>query len=128
MPNLPDNLVCWKCGAAITDTPFPLGRTSVCRSCDAELHVCKLCEFFDTTVANQCREPIAELVTDKARANFCDYFQPKPNAYTQDTKAAQAQAQLQALFGDQPQNADESEQAQSADDLARKKLENLFKK
>ena len=77
MTNLTDQLVCWKCGATITDTPFPLARTSVCRSCDAELHVCKLCEFFDTTVANQCRETIAERVNDKERANFCDYFKPK---------------------------------------------------
>ncbi len=96
-----DELVCWKCGTAITDEPLPLSRFSVCRSCDAELHVCKMCEFYDTTVAKQCREPIAEQVNDKQRANFCDYFTARPNAYApQDTtEADKARAELERLFG-----------------------------
>ena len=33
-------------------------------------------------VAKHCREPIAEEVKDKERANFCDYFKPRPGAYS----------------------------------------------
>jgi hypothetical protein len=63
--------------------------------------VCKLCEFYDVGKAKHCREPIAEEVSDKQRANFCDYFKPKLNAYSDKSKtdAERAKDQLAALFG-----------------------------
>jgi hypothetical protein len=39
-----------------------------------DLRCCRQCRFYDTTLANQCREPQAERVSDKTAANFCDYF------------------------------------------------------
>jgi len=52
-------------------------------------------------VAKHCREPTAEEVNDKERANFCGYFQPRAGAYTpKDMSAAdQAKAELERLFG-----------------------------
>jgi hypothetical protein len=93
-------LVCWKCGASLADLTLPLRRLEECRTCRAELHVCKLCEWYSVTVAKQCREPIAEEVKDKERANFCDYFKPRAGAYTQaDSSAAdRARAELDKLF------------------------------
>jgi len=128
MTSQSDQLDCWKCGAVIEDTPLPLARTSACRSCNAELHVCKMCEFFDTRVANQCREPIAEVVNDKTRANFCDYFQAKPHAFVAQDTNESARAQLDALFGDAPKESGESDQEQTAEQIAKQKLEDLFKK
>jgi len=130
MTTQPVGLVCWKCGSDISDLPYPFGRTAACTSCDAELHVCRLCEFFDTTVADQCREPIAEQVKEKERANFCDYFKAKPYAYVahDSSKTAQAKAQLEALFGGNSQDSNEHDQPLSAEDIARKNLEDLFKK
>ena len=75
-------LVCWKCGASLADLTLPLLRLEECRKCGAELHVCKLCEWYSIAVAKHCREPIAEEVNDKERANFCDYFKPRPDAFT----------------------------------------------
>lgn len=94
-------LRCWKCGASLADYTLPLRRLEECRACNAELHVCRMCEFYDTTVAKHCRETIAEEVKDKLRANFCDYFRPTPSAYRPDgTSAAdRAKAELEALFG-----------------------------
>lgn len=94
-------LRCWKCGASLADCTLPLRRLEECRACNAELHVCRMCEFYDTTVARHCRETIAEEVKDKLRANFCDYFRPTPSAYRPDgTSAAdRAKAELEALFG-----------------------------
>jgi hypothetical protein len=94
-------LVCWKCGASLAHLSLPLPRLDICKACNAELHVCKLCEFYDLSKAKHCREPIAEEVRDKERANFCDYFKPRPGAYSnkQQTEAEQAKAQLEALFG-----------------------------
>jgi hypothetical protein len=94
-------LRCWKCGTSLADYSLPLRRLEECRECHAELHVCRMCEFYDTTIAKHCREPIAEEVKDKVRANFCDYFRPTPAAYRPDqlSAAEQAKAQLEALFG-----------------------------
>lgn len=102
----------------MADLPLPLSRRAVCSSCRADLHVCLLCRFFDKTRSNQCREPIAEPVQYKDKANFCAYFQVKPDAWQQpDSSAAEAaKSQLADLFGAQtinnesPTNADQSKQ------------------
>ena len=51
-----------------------LGRREVCPWCGADLHCCLNCKFYDPAVSKQCRETAAELVKEKAKANFCDYF------------------------------------------------------
>jgi hypothetical protein len=52
-----------------------LGFRANC-DCGADLHVCKNCEFYDPKVYNECRETSADVVREKERANFCEYFQP----------------------------------------------------
>ena len=93
-------LVCWKCGASLAHLSLPLTRRDVCKQCSVDLHVCKLCEFYDIGKAKHCREPIAEEVRDKDRANFCDYFKPKAGVFSnkQQTEAEKAREQLEALF------------------------------
>ena len=125
-------LVCWKCGGALDDEPLPLARLAECRACGAELHVCRLCEWFDPRVAKSCREPVAEEVSDKERANFCGYFQPRPGAFTprDDSEAHQAQDQLESLFGGGVPTGGDSgaagEGGNSEAEAARRKLEDLF--
>ena len=93
-------LVCWKCGAALDALPLPLGRRDECPSCHADLHVCRMCKFFDPGVSRQCREPVAEDVSDKTRANFCGWFQPAADAYRPGDSAATraARTALDDLF------------------------------
>jgi len=95
------DLVCWKCGASLAELTLPLRRLEECPKCHAELHVCRMCVDYDTRVAKHCREPTAEEVSDKTRANFCDHFKPRPAAYTPPDIAAadQARAELERLFG-----------------------------
>ncbi len=102
------DLVCWKCGAALADLPQPLSRRAECPACEAELHVCRLCRHYDATKAKQCREPMAEEVKEKTRANFCEWFQPRPQAFQAgDTGAADsARGKLEALFGGEPSAAE----------------------
>ncbi|EQD71203.1 hypothetical protein B1B_04589 [mine drainage metagenome] len=94
------DLVCWKCGASLAALTLPLRRLEECRSCRAELHVCRMCLDYDTSVAKHCREPTAEEVREKDRANFCDFFKPRPGAYTAPNTAevAQARTELEKLF------------------------------
>lgn len=119
-------LVCWKCGASLAELSLPLRRLEECRQCAAELHVCRLCEWYSTAVAKHCRETIAEEVKDKERANFCDYFKPKQDAYSAVSldAAAQAKADLEAMFGGGAPKAAEP----SAAEKARAELEALFGK
>lgn len=119
-------LVCWKCGASLAELSLPLRRLEECRQCTAELHVCRLCEWYSTAVAKHCRETIAEEVKDKERANFCDYFKPKQDAYSAVSldAAAQAKAALEAMFGGGAPKA----AAPPAAEKARAELEALFGK
>jgi hypothetical protein len=118
-------LVCWKCGTSLAELTLPLLRLEECKKCGAELHVCKMCEWYSLAVAKHCRETIAEEVKDKERANFCDYFKPRPGAHSAAPAdaSAKAKADLDALFG-----AGQSAQPEpSAADRARAELEALFK-
>jgi hypothetical protein len=59
-----------------------------------------MCVEYDTRVAKHCREPTAEEVREKTKANFCDHFKPKVGAYSAPTgEADAARAALDALFG-----------------------------
>ena len=117
--------------------PMPLRRRDECPACSADLHVCRLCEFYDTSVAKSCREPVAEEVTDKERANFCDYFrgQSGVDAAGGASEAEGAKAQLEAMFGMDSKARDQSsvgdaeslmERKRAKAEEARKQLDALF--
>ena len=118
-------LACWKCGASLEDVLVPIARVAECPQCRADLHVCRMCEFFDPGVRRGCLEPIADEVSDRERANFCGYFTPTGGASAPGVAhgAVQAaRAELDALFGvsssspGSPNDADE----------ARRRLDDLF--
>jgi hypothetical protein len=93
-------LDCWKCGAALTDMPLPVGREEYCRTCRAEIHVCRMCRFYDLGKARHCAEPVAEPVTNKERANFCGYFEAVAGRFRPGSPATDAsRAALDSLFG-----------------------------
>jgi hypothetical protein len=95
------DLVCWKCGSSLAELTLPLRRLEECAKCRAELHVCRMCVDYDTRIAKHCREPTAEEVRDKAAANFCDHFKPRPGAYTPPNTAEvdKSRSALDKLFG-----------------------------
>jgi hypothetical protein len=87
---------CWACGAELQATDYT--REGECPACRKQTHVCRNCRFYDTAKANQCREPIAEPVTDKQRANFCDYFSPSATCHLPQTDADVIRAAADDLF------------------------------
>jgi RNA polymerase subunit RPABC4/transcription elongation factor Spt4 len=95
-------LACYRCGELLARLTLPLSRRDQCPSCSADLHVCKMCRYFDATVTRQCREDGAEDVTEKERPNFCDWFKPSAQAFdaSRKTAADDARSALSALFGD----------------------------
>ena len=126
------DLVCWKCGASVADEPLPFARAAECRACAAELHVCRMCVYFDTSYGDACREPVADPPGDKERANFCGYFRARTGAYIPPgDEADRARAELEALFGGEPaaqEGLGEEEENGGAGDEARRQLESLFGK
>lgn len=120
-------IFCWKCGQAQEDILLPLARLAKCKSCHADLHCCRECRFFDPTVNKQCREPVAEPVQDKQRANFCGYLEPNPTPHIKSAegKKADAMAGLADLFGIKTEAG--GGKGSNADE-ARRKLEDLFRK
>lgn len=64
---------CFKCNQAL-ELGTTVGFKECCHKCDADLHCCKNCHFYDLNSYNGCRESQADRVVDKDKANFCDYF------------------------------------------------------
>ena len=89
---------CFACGKAI---PLAAGERvgfrDTCDACKADVHVCRNCRHHDPSAYNECREPNAERVGERDRANRCDYFSPGEGAAA--AKAADsAKSKLEDLF------------------------------
>ena len=68
-------MICHSCGQEVK-LAGGIGRRDTCTKCEADLHVCLNCNFFDRTKSNDCAEPGAEFVQNKEASNFCEYFEP----------------------------------------------------
>jgi len=122
-------LQCWKCGSKLGDILFPFSRYEECSVCKADQHVCLLCKEYDPNISDGCREDRADFVLDKEKANFCDYFKPKANAYRKkdDQQARQARAKLAELFGETPPLDSDKKDGDSAATEAERALQELKK-
>jgi len=86
------------------EKPLPLGRSvgrkEACSFCGADLYCCINCKFYAPSVSKQCREPAAELIKEKTKANFCDYFifADFRNGERPDSAAKQTRQALDDLF------------------------------
>jgi polyferredoxin len=92
--------ICFSCGVEIITAQAP-GRREECHKCGADLHVCRNCMFYDRTAYNECRESAAEVVKEKDRSNFCDFFSPRvavSGLKTEAEKAQEIRAKAEALF------------------------------
>ena len=93
--------MCKKCGKPINQ--ISITRSSTCDFCGADLHSCINCKFYSPGSHYDCHENVDELIKDKDRANFCDYYSPAQIAASGEKsindKAAKAKAAFDALFG-----------------------------
>ena len=91
---------CFSCKRELTIEGRP-GRGDACPLCDSDLKACLNCTFYYEGAYNECREPVAERVVNKGRANFCDYFQFSDSEGEKgDNKKEDALKKLRNLFGD----------------------------
>jgi len=91
--------ICHACKNEL-NTGRDVGKKDVCPLCGADLRCCSNCSFYDTSVSKQCREPGAELVKEKGRANYCDFFSffQKSSADSGVVDPARARKALDDLF------------------------------
>ena len=69
-----------------------------CPVCSRDLHICLNCEFYAPNAYRQCKESIYELVQDKERANFCDFFRPSKGDSSQSDQEDDSLKKLKDLF------------------------------
>jgi hypothetical protein len=91
------SLFCFKCQHE-NKISGQVGRGDECPQCRADLHACKNCAHYDPNSYNECREPQADVVKEKERANFCDYFSPRIGAFGAAKKQGDLLSAAEALF------------------------------
>jgi hypothetical protein len=121
---------CVSCDAELP-ADLRVGRETLCPHCDAYLHACVQCRFYEPTLHNQCLEPEADYIGDRQKANFCDFFAlagtrdsgqadskrgrpaaanpgsaAKPAGGGGNERAREARAKLEALFKLPPKDED----------------------
>lgn len=89
---------CFECGKK-NNIYDKVGFRSEC-DCGADLHCCRNCKFFDVKAYNSCREPSADFIQEKDRANYCDYYQPGAEGSLQVglSQKEDLKAKAEALF------------------------------
>ncbi|MBR6348129.1 MAG: hypothetical protein IKR80_04160 [Spirochaetales bacterium] len=92
---------CPFCGAEIST---PVSYKAECPSCSRMIHSCVCCSFYSPSSHYGCKESVDELVWDKERSNFCDYFRLSEKAAGaksvpgQKTEAEKSREKLAKLF------------------------------
>jgi predicted RNA-binding Zn-ribbon protein involved in translation (DUF1610 family) len=125
------SLQCHSCGAPV---PYdePIGRSLTCEKCGADLRSCINCRHYDTRYNNACTEPQADLVEDKTRGNFCEYFYFSRTPFTgvpaDRSRAADARARLADLFKPAGEATPPGSTPSTREATAREKLDALFRK
>ncbi len=64
----------------------------------ADIRSCKMCQFYDPKSYNECREPSADRVQDKEKANFCDYFKIGSGGNDAEKQRQELLAKAASLF------------------------------
>lgn len=70
--------ICWACKAE-KKMQTQVFRSHRCPQCDSAMLSCRNCRFYDPSASKECREPVAEPVYDKEKANFCEFFRAGEN-------------------------------------------------
>ena len=91
------HLHCFSCGQELEFTDR-VGFREECEKCGEDVHCCKNCAFYDLNSYNECREPSAEVVREKDRSNYCDYFQPRTDKGSENKKRDDLLAAAELLF------------------------------
>ena len=66
---------CTECGERVPNAEN-VALDGHCLKCGADLHSCRNCAYFDTSLENECRETVPERFPKKRANNTCTLFRP----------------------------------------------------
>ena len=66
-----EKVKCAACGAIVQGA---IGFDSACSKCNADLHTCRACVYFDPGARFECRKPITARIMNKGARNTCELF------------------------------------------------------
>lgn len=89
---------CFSCQTELKFSDAKISFREECPKCRSDVHVCKNCHFYDPKAYNECKETSADVVREKDRANYCEYFTAKAAGAAPEDKAAALKAAAEALF------------------------------
>lgn len=94
-------VVCYACHKELVlEVTAKISKNEECDYCYADLHVCRMCEFYEPTAYNECRESNAERILEKEKANFCEYFVLKGGAVNKEEEKKNLYSAANSLFKD----------------------------
>lgn len=88
---------CSFCGAEIPAKERVDFRAE-CPACGRDAHICLNCALYEPGAYNECREPQADWVPDREKANRCEYFRPSTTRSSSSQRASDARSKLNDLF------------------------------
>jgi predicted RNA-binding Zn-ribbon protein involved in translation (DUF1610 family) len=89
---------CGHCGRPLDIVGNQVGRRDTCPHCGEEVHSCRNCRHFEPSVSKQCKEPFADVPSDKDGANFCELFQIGEGGLHAKEGRAELLSAAEALF------------------------------
>ena len=66
-----EKVKCAACGGIVAGS---IRNDSTCPKCNAELHTCRQCTYFDPGSRFECRKPITARIVNKGGRNTCELF------------------------------------------------------
>ena len=120
LPRLVESVTASRCYSCATTLPSGVDFSGTCPKCNAALHCCKQCTWFEPATRFQCTKPIPERIPVKDAANSCEFFRAR---VTVARDSAPPSTMMRPANGDRAQMA----APKTAND-ARIAFDNLFKK
>jgi hypothetical protein len=120
LPRLVQSVTASRCFSCSTALPGDISFTGKCPKCNADLHCCKQCSYFEPSTRFQCLKAIPLRIPIKDKANDCTLFSPRL------TVARDAPAGMQPTYRDRPIQPMQDGPRNSSD--ARDAFARLFKK
>jgi hypothetical protein len=69
-----EKVKCSSCGAQASPS---INIASSCPNCNADLHTCRQCTYFDPGARFECSKPITARIVNKNARNTCELFSPR---------------------------------------------------
>jgi hypothetical protein len=119
LPRMVQSVTASRCHNCAVALPAGIDFTGTCPKCNAALHCCKLCSYFEPSTRFQCLKPIPVRIAPKDGANTCTLFKARVTVAREIVAPAPVVAQTVPLANvAEPRNASD----------ARLAFDSLFKK